>query len=529
MIAARVTALRSDGRSSHCRGGFSLLELVIMISIIGVIAGLGAALLSDDSESSSVAKLQSDVATLNQMVALYVADGGSLAGLTTPQSVLDKMKRSRPQSEWQQHVGIVSGRLLDVRLRALMTTQPDASNNPRAFWDRTKQRFVMSKGSGSAVSDFYLDDSLVNADFGTEKRTKSLVTFNSSSSGWVWGTSVSNSAPNYLDPPAFTPPSPSTGFDPNETAGGSSGPPSDSDGGSGGGSGGGGSGGGSPQPTLALLPIPIITPLGGTFSFTSFPTTVTISSGAPAEVSTVMYSINGGAWQEYAGGSIPVIPAMSLQAYNLSTRPAEYASSFTNTQTYYRLTSGFSGTEEGSWGNALGGSNLVTNIQNSGTTSTFKSGNTKLDLGNGTYLDAGIENSLSFTPETFDKITPNTWFDFGSLQVLNGTTFYNSEATGVTLTVNLNLTQPSVTATTYINLGFVSTANTSDRLASADIIQLINPTTDFTVTIDGVQYRLELQWVSKDPTASVVQGNNLLVYEGANAAVELRARFTSNF
>ena len=51
----------------------------------------------------------------------------------------------------------------------------------------------------------------------------------------------------------------------------------------------------------------------------------------------------------------------------------------------------------------------------------------------------------------------------------------------------------------------------------------------FTVTIDGVQYRLELQWVSKDPTSSVVQGNNLLVYEGANAAVELRARFTSNF
>ncbi len=526
MIAARVTALRSDVRSSHCRGGFSLLELIIMITIIGVIVGLGATLLTDDSDSARVAKLQSDVATLNQMVTLYVADGGSLAGLTTPQTVIDKMKRSRPQSEWQQHVGIVSGRLMDVRLRAQMTTQPDSSNNPRAFWDRTKQRFFMRKGAGSAASDFYLDESLASADFGTEKRTKSVVTFNSSNSGWVWGASPSNPAASYLDPQPFTSPAPGTAFNPTETADPSSTPPTDPGGGSGGGSGGGGT---PTQPTLALLPIPIISPVGGTFAFSNFPNSVSISSSAPPEVSTLMYSINGGAWQEYTGSSIPVIPAMSLQARNETTRPAEYATSFINTQTYYRLTSGFSGTGEGSWGNALGGSNLVTTIQNSSTTSTFKSGNTKLDLGNGTYLDAGVENSLSFTPAGFDKITPNTWFDFGALQILNGTTFYNSEATGVTLTVNLNLTQPAISVTTYINLGLISTTNTSDRLASADIVQLINPTTDFTVIIDGVQYRLELQWVSLDSSTSVVQGNNILVYEGATASAELRARFTSNY
>ena len=242
-----------------------------------------------------------------------------------------------------------------------------------------------------------------------------------------------------------------------------------------------------------------------------------------------MYSINGGSWQAYTGTSIPVIPAMILQARNETTRPAEYSTSFTNTQTYYRLAAGFSGSEQGSWGNALGGANLVTSIQNSGSTSTFKSGNTKLDLGNGQYLDAGVENSLTFTPVDFNAITPNTWFDFGAMQILNGTTFYNSEATGVTLTVNLNLTQPAISVTTHVDLGLVSTPNTSDRLASADIVKLLNPTTDFTVTIDGVQYRLELSWESLDPNSSVVQGNNLLVFEGANAAVELRGRFTSNY
>ena len=242
----------------------------------------------------------------------------------------------------------------------------------------------------------------------------------------------------------------------------------------------------------------------------------------------MMYRINSGAWVLYNGGPIPITPALSLQARNVSTRPAEYADSNITSQTYYRLTSGFSGAGDGNWGNALGGTNLVTSLQNGSETSTFKHGNTKLDLGNGEFLDAGVENVISFTPESFDTITPNTWFKFGEMQMLNGTTFYNSEATGVTLSVNLALSQPSVNFTTHIDLGLTSTENTSDRLASADIIELKSPATDVRVTIDGLEYRLELAWTTLDPGAGVVQGNKFLIFEGATAKAELRARFTSN-
>lgn len=528
MFLSKKTASDLHSRSLICRAGFSLLELIITIAIIGVIVTLGVSLITDDAGSAHVAKLESDVSTLNQMVAVYVADGGSVAGLTSAQAVIDKMKRIRPQSEWQRHVGTASGRLLDVRLRARLTARPDSDNNPRAVWNRTKQRFELSQTSGSAVSEFYLDESLAAADFGSEKRTKSAVSFNAGTKGWVWGAAVADPTASYLNPQPVGTPTPASGFDPNESAPSSSDPPTDDSGGDGGGTGGGGDGGPA-QPTLTLLPRPVITPAGGTFAFGSFPTSATISSnGALPAVSKLMYRINSGAWIEYAGSSILLTPAMNLQARNETTRPAEYATSSTTSQTYYRLTSGFSGTGDGNWGNTIGGTNLVTNIQNGSETSTFKHGNTKLDLGNGEYLDAGVENVLSFTSANFDTITPNTWFKFGEVQMLNGTTFYNSEATGVTLSVNLNLSQPALNFTTHIDLGLTSTENTSDRLASADIVQLNNPTTDVRVTIDGVEYRLELSWATLDPGAGVVQGNKFLIFEGATATAELRARFTSN-
>ncbi|WP_409215008.1 choice-of-anchor K domain-containing protein [Prosthecobacter sp.] len=500
---------------------------MITIAIIGVIVTVGVSLITDDTGSARVAKLESDVSTLNQMVAMYASDGGSVAGLTSPQAVIDKMKRIRPQSEWQRHVGSVSGRLLDVRLRARMTSQPDNDNNPRVVWNRTKQRFELGQISGSAVSEFYLDESLAGADFGSETRTKSAVAFNSGTKGWVWGAAVADPTANYLNPLSVGAPSPADGFNPDESAPLSSDPPPDDSTGGDGGSG--GDGGGPTPPTVTQLPRPVITPAGGTFAFASFPSSATISAnGALSEVSKLMYRINSGAWIEYTGSAIPLTPSMRIQARNETTRPAEYATSSTNSQTYYRLTSGFSGTGDGNWGNAIGGTNLVTNIQNGTETSTFKHGNTKLDLGNGEYLDAGVENVLSFTRASFDTITPNTWFKFGEVMMLNGTTFYNSEATGVTLSVNLTLTQPALNFTTHIDLGLTSTENTSDRLASADSVQLTNPTTDVRVTIDGVEYRLELSWATLDPGAGVVQGNKFLIFEGATATAELRARFTSN-
>jgi general secretion pathway protein G len=78
MITARATDLSSCLRSSRCRAGFTVLELVVMIALIGVLAAMAANYMGGTSDASRVTKLQSDVATLNQMVSLYVMDGGSV-------------------------------------------------------------------------------------------------------------------------------------------------------------------------------------------------------------------------------------------------------------------------------------------------------------------------------------------------------------------------------------------------------------------------------------------------------------------
>jgi len=506
-----------------------LLELIIMISVLGVLTAVTVSLVADDPGSARNAKLDSDLSTLNQMVALYVADGGNLGGLTTPQQVIDKLKMARPTADLKRHTNMASGRLVDVRLRARTTTRPDNDNNPRALWNRTQQRFELTQATGSAVSEFYLDETLAGTNPGTDStRAKPFVGYNTAKSGWVWSPTATNTQPNYLNPRPYNPMDNADGFNPDEEKPESGEPPTTDPGGDGGGPG----GGENPSlPTLTKLPRPVITPSGGTFAFIAFPGSAMITDGgAPAGVSRLMYRINGGAWMVYTGGAVGLTPSMTLQAMNETTRPAEYSTSNVNTQTYYRLTSGFSGTGDATWGNAIGGTNLVTNIQNDGpnNSATFRHGNTKVDVGNGVFLDAGEQNMLTFTPSAFDTIVPNVWFNFGDLMMLNGTTYYDSEATGVTLSVNMTLTQPAMTLTTHIDLGFVSTPNTEDRLASADMVTLKNPTTDFSVTIDGVQYRLELSWETLDPGTGVVQGNNFLIFEGATAQARLRARFTSN-
>lgn len=505
----------------------------MLIAVLGVLGTIAVTMMGNQSAAVRETKLDSDVASINHMVSAYLADGGSLSGLTSPQAVLDKMKRVRPQAEWQMHSGATSGRLVDTRLKARVSSSNSTSGAPRARWNTQKQRFELTKAGGAAVTEFYLDDNLRNTDFGTDSTRRAAKMKYNKSRGWVWGNTATASGIAYNSPGGNSGSGTGDPFNPDEDL--PAAPPTDpgdgGTGGGGGGSGGGTGGGGGSTPQPVSLPRPVINPSGGTYGFSAFPSVITLSpNGAPGgSGSQLQYRKNGGSWTNYDGSPLAITSADVFDARNVALDTVNYRDSSTSKASYYRLASGFTGNSTGTWGNATGGPNLVVDTQNGVDNSTFKHGNTKLDLGNGEFLDAGTENVLNFTRKPFETIIPNVWFPLGEMVMLNGTTFYSSEADGVTLSINLNLTEPAQSGVVHVNLGLISTENTSDRTASADIVELRNPRTDFTVLVDGVTYRLELSWATLDPGAGTSQGNQFLIYEGSSARASLRARFTSNY
>jgi hypothetical protein len=217
-----------------------------------------------------------------------------------------------------------------------------------------------------------------------------------------------------------------------------------------------------------------------------------------------------------------------LEAKNATSSPFYTDSTMAYAQ-YYRYASGFSATTSGGWGSASGGDSLVHTITNTGINATLTHGSTTIDDGMGGVIDSGEPNVLTYRPRPVLNVQPNTSFALGQLTMLNGTTFNQSEATGATLNISLTFASPNVEVKNVaLNFSFINTDNSSDRLDSADIIQLNNPNTGLTVTSDGVTYTLELEWVSLDPGAGVVQGNQFLVFEGSTARAELRAKLVPN-
>jgi hypothetical protein len=502
--------------------------MFLLVALIGLFTTIAINLIGTGFPGGlRSAKIEADVAKLNQLVSLYLADGGSLNGVNSEQAVLDHLKRARPATEARTNVGVASGRFIDVRLRVRTSTSGMATGQKyRAKWNSLTKRFDLVTG-GSGVDEFYLDESLSGASFPLDTRTTSRKKLNSSN-GWIWGDNANSPTVTYGTPTAVTVAMGPGSFNPDETipTGGSSGGGGGS-GTGGGGSGGGGSGGGGGGTTLTQLPTPVISPSGGSFAYSAFPTNITISSnGAPGSGASLVYRIDGGAWNTYSS-SIAVTSGQRIDAKNISTSPLLYTDSPMTSQSYYRYVSGFSGTGNGAWTNVTGGPTLEYGVTGADNNTTLTHGNTELDLGNGETLNAGVANVLSYNSKNFSTVQANTPFALGELTLINGTTFNDSEAEAATLRLNLNFTEPTLNRTVDVNFKLTNTENSSDRLASADIVELSNPS-PLSVTIEGVNYTLQLSWVTLDPGAGVVRGAKFLVFEGASAKAELRAILVPN-
>lgn len=267
-----------------------MVEALFSVAVLAILLGIGMKGIQLVYSSGTKTKLQSDVSAINKSIKVYIANGGSLEGITEPQSVLDQLKKELSGDAASQFAGL-KGSMLDKRLVARMQTVSETSSDAqRAIWNESQFRFVIADSGENGVAAFDLDESLAAVDYGSESRAVMLSS--NGGNGWIWayedGVALPRTVPTEipLTPVSSDPPT---------------GP------------------GNSPERLLR----PSFGLPGGVFSITDYPMTVSVTDPNEAGTSELFYATvwegsTGAIWNPYEG-PVEVSPGQQLLAYAKST------------------------------------------------------------------------------------------------------------------------------------------------------------------------------------------------------------------
>jgi prepilin-type N-terminal cleavage/methylation domain-containing protein len=173
-------------------GGFSLVELLAVVAVVGILSSMGYVSYTGQRQAADANKLASDAAVVNRAVALYLASGGSLDGVTAPQEILDKLKADATAESAARRIGL-NGTFLDARVKARVGNA--SGSQPRAVWNSGEHRFDVVTTGGSGVLEFMLDDAEATRAAGLEADARSTTKAAATDTAWIW---------DYSDPPAQT-------------------------------------------------------------------------------------------------------------------------------------------------------------------------------------------------------------------------------------------------------------------------------------------------------------------------------------
>lgn len=197
-----------SSRSWRCRArgsrAFSLVELLVVLGLIVVGAGVGTAVVTKIQSTAMDAKLAEDVDQVNSAISLYLTGGGSLVGVTDPQAVVDRLKTVTTTEDGNDREIMFAKRsMVDQRLVVV-----DSDSAPqRGFWKWSRlharynaglQRFeVVDQAADDTIHGFALDDAR-GADMISSER-RHMVFRQAKNDPWVWDFDPSStSAPTNL-------------------------------------------------------------------------------------------------------------------------------------------------------------------------------------------------------------------------------------------------------------------------------------------------------------------------------------------
>ncbi|MEM7147915.1 MAG: choice-of-anchor K domain-containing protein [Verrucomicrobiota bacterium] len=286
-------------RGHRNKQGFTVVEVLTVVGVVAILAGLGISVYAGNREAAREAKLESDVVRVNTAVGVYEAMGGSLEGVTTPEGVVARLRTVADAVTAEQTPGI-TGSMVDMQLGVQMQSEAEASGSEaRAIWDIDAKRFRVARTGEGGVAAFTRDAGNAAVLSGEEARNLNLKY--AATDKWIWDfadvTAVANPAPTEVpfgDVPTGPTGPPSGGPGPNPGPG--------------------------PGPGPTALDPPQFSVPSGSFPISDFELTVSLSNPNPAASSSIIYSLDGSNWYTY-GGPLSVRPGVEVKAFAHSLVP----------------------------------------------------------------------------------------------------------------------------------------------------------------------------------------------------------------
>lgn len=466
---------------SRSAKGFSLIEILAIVAIVGVVCGLGAMTTTRLRETTTDRKLKNDIAALNQAVAVYQANGGSLEGKTTGTEVLAALKTKTCAVGDRQLVG-VHGPFIDLRLRGVAAEE---AAQPRAVWNSAKKRFE-EHNAGEGFAAFDLGGAL---DEPAEETRETVQRF-ASMGGWVWDHAPAAAAEGPAPPKdeGMTLAS-HDAYAPAEAL--------------------------NPEQLRAPRIVPNFEINDGLYGFTGSNTFTLENPNTAENSSQIYYSLNDGPWTLYQGEPIPLQALWdnNVRAYAAATDSDLYYDSALASNVFKTVF--FAGTSDGYYTNPQGPDTAKEHSILSGggqRSKHFEWGQAAIELG---------ANTLDFSQNTSFNVVPNQEFLIGKVSYTNSTTYVGTTAESIDVEVEINFSVPeNVTEKLRFTLRLESTTNTDNREESMDSVYLPVLSSEFEHVFQGKTFYLNLRFETHDPNGSSTP-ERFHVYETSSAEANL--------
>ncbi len=285
------------------------------------------------------------------------------------------------------------------------------------------------------------------------------------------------------------------------------------------------------------LDSPVFGRVAGGYVKSQFDQGITLTASNAASDASLQYRVNGGDWTDYSDAIVLTTWPSTIEAYAGALEYLDYQDSDAVTAVYERIyltpnlafgaeasglpffTHEFTGEAYGEFKDPIGEAGMVYVLDNN----YFEWGESSGYLGfdNGSYLE--------YIGAAWADVQAGELFRLGTLDYFNGSTYSGTQATDVTLDLTIALSMPDTDQSFDIDIELENTTNSTNNTEdeNADFVRISSLDTDFSTTIDGIQYQLNLAfgYAGEQGFTTV---DEFFVHEGATTTADLWGYFTTD-